>query len=462
MRRVPALRRLRAAVLALILALPGQGRTDPLVLDAENTLKLTVLLLGQGQSEKALSYATILAEDQPQNARILTVKATAERNLGRYDAAQASARLAWRHAQDDGQAWDAAMAMAQALASDGQKWRSQFWLRRAMQVAPDDGARRIAERDFGYVRNRSRLWLQFDADLRPSSNVNNGSSADYIWVHGVFPFPVQAQISGESRALSGMEGSLGINARYRLRESADARTDLRIGALQTMVWLSDSAQDQAPDMRGSDYAYASVNLGLEQVWKVSPSLELSAAGSLGQTWYGGDALADVSRLSFGARKAVAAGLVLDASLALERQDRVDAPVSSSDNVTLSLGGNRVMAASGDRLSLGLTLRDSRSESGRVAHEMARLRLDWTKRDPVLGARFSAGIWGEWRDYARADYTPGGRQDQIFGTELSMTFDTIDYMGFVPVMTLSASRNGSNVALYESENLGLGLSVRSKF
>ena len=42
-------------------------------------------------------------------------------------------------------------------------------LRRAMEVAPDQGARRAAERDFRYVRTRSRLWLRFDASVRPSS-----------------------------------------------------------------------------------------------------------------------------------------------------------------------------------------------------------------------------------------------------------------------------------------------------
>jgi len=36
------------------------------------------------------------------------------------------------------------------------------------------------------------------------------------------------------------------------------------------------------------------------------------------------------------------------------------------------------------------------------------------------------------------------------------------MGFIPVMTLGAQRTDSNVSLFDSETLGVGFSIRSKF
>ena len=54
------------------------------------------------------------------------------------------------------------------------------------------------------------------------------------------------------------------------------------------------------------------------------------------------------------------------------------------------------------------------------------------------------------------------RDEGVGAELSLAFEKVDYMGFIPVVTLSGSRTRSNISLYDSQSLGVGFSIRSKF
>lgn len=445
-----------AGLFALALA-AVPARAERVELDPGNMLRLSVMMLEQGRAEEARAFAEALHRRDPQDAAPLLVRSQAERELGLYGQSVRSARAAWVNAEDDGERYGAAMSAAQALASGGKRIRAQWWLRRAMQVAPDEGAKRVAERDFAYVRARSRLWLQFDVSLQPSNNVNNGSSADILWYWG---FPLV--ISDDARALSGAEGSLGFTGKYRIQESERSKTDLRFSALQTAVWLSDEAKRQAPEAKGSDYAYASLDIGAEHAWKAGQGIEFRLLGTWGHTWYGGEPLSRVTRLAFSADKRIGPRLALRGGLSFERQDRRDSPVNSADMITANIGATLIPGEKADRFDLTLTLRDAASDSGETAHEMARLRLDWIRRERVLGAQFSLGLWAEARDYNASRYISGGREDRMFGGELSMVFEQADYMGFVPVMTLGTQRTDSNVGLFESDSLGVSVSVRSKF
>lgn len=450
----------RFARLAAVLALFVQAAPLPagtLRLDPENLYRLSLLMLDSGRPEQALAFSEALVRRDPGDARALAVKSWAERDLGRYGDAVQSARLAWASAETAPERFGAAMAVAQGLASGGHKFRAQWWLRRAMQAAPDDAARRVAERDFAYVRARSRLSLRLDLRVQPSSNVNNGSSADVLWFYGL-----PLVLSGDAQALSGVEGHFGLSARYRLQEDAGSRTDLVFGAMQSAVRLSDEAQVQAPDAEGGDYARARLDLGLEHRWRPAGSWELMASAGVARDWYGGAPLSRTKRLAFGAEKRLTPRLALRSSLALEWQDRLDSAISSARMQTLGFGATMVAAGSGARTDLALTLRDSASASDEVEGTLARLRLDWTPRQPVLGAEFSLGLWAERRDLPHSRFTAAGRADDTLGAELSLAFEKVDYMGFVPVVTLGTARTSSNVDLYDSRTTGISVSVRSKF
>lgn len=421
-------------------------------------LKLTHVMLASDQPAQALSFSEALLQRDPQSSHVLAIKSRAERDLGRNAEAASSARLAWRYAKTPAEEYDAAMVMAQALASDGSKFRAQFWLRRAIEVAPDDAARRAAERDFSYVRARSRLSARFDVSVQPSSNVNNGSSGDVLWFHGL-----PLSLSGDAQALSGTEASLGTTLSYRLTENENAKTDLVLSALHKSVVLSQDAKAQAPGAAGADYAYSLVEAGIERVWRPAaiPGAEARTEVTLGRNWYGGEAMSDYQRFEVGLSAPAGPNLGFRGRLAAEHQDRQDAAIRSADLWTVGLGLTTRTAAK-DRLDFDLTLRSTQSDSTEIDHGLLRLDMGWSHRKPVLGARLGLNLWAEARDYDESLYTTDGRLDRSVGGTVSMAFDEIDYMGFIPVVTLNASRTESNVDLHDSSTLGIGLSIRSKF
>lgn len=444
-----------ALVLALAaVALPAPAET--VALDPANALKTTLVLLETGRSEQALAFAEALLQRDPHSSRVLSLKSRALRNLGRYEAAEEAARLAWRHAGTGAERFDAAMVRAQALASGEAKFRAQFWLRRAIEDAPDDATRRMAERDFAYVRTRSRLSLRFDVSIQPSSNVNNGSSQDTLWFYG---YPLS--LSGDAQALSGTKGTFGVTLKYRLAETEHGKTDLRLGVMQTLVTLSGEAQAQAPEADGADYTFAAAEIGLERTWRPFKGGEALVAGTLGHNSYGGAPMSDYARLDLGLSKTVTRRLSFKGSLSLEHQARQDYSLRSADVWTLGIGvvGR---AANADRIALTLTFGDTRSDSVEVDHGRLRVQADWDHARPILGARLSLGVWAEARNYAQSRYSPDGREDASFGAELALAYQELDYMGFIPVMTLSGSNTDSNIGLYDTRSLGVGFSIRSKF
>lgn len=451
-----ARRALLAGLIALAVQLPGGAQAERLELDAGNLQQLAVIMINQGRPEQALAMAEALLQRDPADAGALALKSRAERDLGRDREALASGRAAWAAAKTDGQRYDASMAVAQALATGGSKFRAQFWLRRAMEVAPDATAKRMAERDFAYVRNRSRLWLRFDASIKPSNNVNNGSSSEILWFYG---FPLT--LSPDAQAMSGVEASLAATMKFRVAETELAKTDLRLSAIQSLVFLSGEAKAAAPWARGSDYNYTALEAAVERSWRPAKGMEAYAAGVLGHSWYGGDPMAQYLRLDLGATKIVSAKLSFKGSLSVEKQDRVDSASRSADVVTLGLGVIARTAAK-DRIEVAMSFRDTKSDASEIDHDRLRLQLDLDRAKPVLGAKLSLGLWAEARDFDRSRYSTDGRQDTGFGAELSLAFDKVDYMGFIPVMTLSGSTNESNISLYDSQSFGLGFSIRSKF
>lgn len=452
-------RTLGAAAIALAALCVPQGqsvRAETVRMTPANMEKAAFVLLRQGRAEPALALAEALLTQFPNDPTALLLKSKAERELARYPQAVKSARLSWNHSATDQDRYGAALAMAQGLASNGQRVRAQLWLRRAMEVAPNPVARRVAETDFAYVRSRSRLALHFDASIRPSSNVNNGTSADTLWFLGL-PFT----LSGDARALSGVQLGLGARLRYRLTETEVSKTDLRFGVHQQAVTLSKSAKAQAPGAKGSDYALSGVELGIDRYWKPNDQGEVVASLTLGKNWYGGDPMSRYGRVDLTYRHDLNNDLRLFGAVGAERQRRDDSAQRSATIQTLTFGAARTLANK-DVLRLTLSARDSKSASSDIDHKAFEARLDWAKAAPVWKGHLSLGLSAELRDYDRSRYSANGRKDETFGADLNIAFDQIDYMGFIPVVKIEASKTQSNIGLYESTTKGIGLSIQSKF
>ncbi len=448
-----------AAVLALA-ALPALAKPLQLSVDAMRQLAFETVQAGYAKDGLTLTDA-LLARD-PSDATALIIRSQALRALNRLPEAQQAARKAWAASDTDKGRFGASMAMAQALSSGGRRTAAQIWLRRAAEHAPSPRAYDIARRDFDYVKSRNPWALTVTGQAAPSSNVNNGSRRDYMTVSGL---PFEFEIAPESQALSGFEFGLGLAATHRFSPRAPHRqTEARFGFSGQAVALSAAARAAAPEAPASDYSYLALEAGLshQRLLDAAGVNTLRLSGTLGHNWYGGDDLSDYLRLSLGLDHKLAQGS-LSFGVWADHTQRADSPMQSSDRLAISLGYAVAVGANlRDRLTLAVEAADTASASVEVRSREASLSLGWQKAEPVAGIALAAGVTLSHEVFALSRYATGGRADLKLQANLSMTFTSIDYMGFSPVLNLQASRNQSNSALHDRENFGISIGIKSAF
>lgn len=445
------------AALALCVGVAGPVQAQGLELDAPGLRKLAYTALEAGYAQQALDYCAALLLRDPQDATALVLKARALRLLDRYPESEAAARAGVAAAQTPSSRYAAAISLAQALSLQNQRTAAQYWLRQAAEAAPTPAARQRAERDFAFVKSQNPLQFRVDASLKPSTNVNGGA-ADPIFEILSLPFV----LSGDALALSGLQGSLGLSGSYLLDRSATSRTELRFTGSSQFVVLSGAAQVQAPKAENGDYAYQVLELGFSHRRRLgSGGLSGSAGATLGHNWFGGADLSDYVRLDVGLEQPFSPQLTGFATLSGEVQDRSDPQAASAEVLTLNLGTAQVLPW-GDNLRATIGARQSASADPGVDHRALTAALDWTKAKPVLGMGISGAFDFEARDYPLSLYKATGRQDQKFSVTLSAELRQIDYLGFSPVLSVTAARNISNLSIYTSETFGIGVSIASRF
>lgn len=453
----PALALCLWSVAALAQTAPGERRAGMIELDAEAMRRLAYQVLAAGDPVTALGYVEALLARDPGDAQALILRSQAQRSLGQTGEARKAARTAWVQADTERAKFGAAMVMAQALSTAGRRTGAQFWLRRAAQVAPTATAEDQARRDWRHVRSRNPWTFRFDLSVSPSSNVNGGSKQSRMQFYGF-----EVGLSGDAQALSGGEVSTGFSARYALPSKGRSQTDLSFSAMSREVWLSDAAKLQAPQARAASYAFAAVEAAVRHTRSLKTRPYRFGLGmTAGHNWYGGRDMSDYMRLQADVERSFGKRAGVQASLMGERQWRRDNPVRSADVAVLTLGGAYVLGNK-DKLSLVLTGRATRSAAAEIESDAVSARLGWDKAAPLWGMTIGMGLSLGVKEFARSNYVRGGREDQSLGLDLSVGFEKIDYMGFSPTLDLRANRNRSNVALYDSRDVGVMLGFRSNF
>ena len=448
--------------LLIALSLAAQVQSKPITLNVDALRQLAFQTLQAGFAEQALTYTDVLLARDANDTTALIIRAQALRALGRAPEARRVAKQAWLRADTDKARFGAAMAMAQALSSMDRRTSAQLWLRRAGEYAPNNRARDIARRDFGYVKSRNPWQLDFTGAASPSSNVNNGSRQTRMSLSGL---PFQFEIPAQSQALSGFELGFEVTSTYRFSPTAHAQTEARLAMNGQIVALSAGAKAAAPLARNADYTFASIEAGVQQTRGLGTGglTALRLGATVGHNWYGGDDLSDYLRLSMGLDRKLANGSTLHFGLSADRTVRLDSAVQSSDRTAMTLGYTMGAGAGGqNRLHFELTGFATSSASAEVRSMGVTAAIDWTKRAPVAGIALSGGVDIGTQHFADSRYVTGGRDDLKLSANLSMTFQNIDYLGFSPVLTFEASKNRSNSALHDSENFGITLGIRSSF
>ncbi|SLN26436.1 hypothetical protein PSA7680_01154 [Pseudoruegeria aquimaris] len=450
-RRAPLL-----AALALCLCAAQPLSAQSLRISAEDGPRAAFTLLYNGYAQAAADLARALIARDPSDLEAHLALSRAERVLGNFEAATAAGKSAWALADTDEERFAAALVTAQALSSEGKRTRAMLWLRRAAQEAPDEARKAQAMRDFRYVRGRNPFSTTLSFTSRPSSNINNGSKSDTLIIDGL-PFV----ISGDARALSGLEVVLGASTAYTRRVSENRL--LRFGGrFETRHYaLSSEAKAQAPDQDASDYSYTEIEATIGATQLRDPRLGITDLSfDIGRAWYGGDPLANFLRGTIEHRQRLGRSITGTYSLSLTSQQRLDS--STQDSTDLFVLGNWAMTGqSGGVLGWNLGARDMRSQSATISHNALIAGISYQPRAEIFGTRGVLSLDVEQRSYDKPLFGTM-REDTRTRLGVTLLLDGLEYYGFAPTLNMSYTRTKSNISLYDTEEIGVNIGLRSTF
>lgn len=420
---------------------------------------LAANLEASGQREEAARIAAILLESDPQDAFAWIIVSRIRQSTGDIDGALEAARNANAYADTDEERFAAAVELAVVNVQKERRLYAQFWLRRAAQVAPSEELRERAIQNFRDVRRQTPWQFTLRFSAVPSSNVNNGSSAEIIELFGL-PFV----LSGDAQALSGVEFTISSSARYRFEGFAGQPALLSFGAALQRVALSDEAKEQAPEASGSDYSFDAFEVGFSQVvsnWSEASVLRVNTL--VGHNRYGGEALTNYARVGLLAQWPVGARSLMVLSGSIERQRRFDDEARSAWVTRGNLRRVWQVGSRGQIAGLTFGLRNTSSESIEVDNRAALLSFDYRSTEPILGS-FSIAtlVNAEHRRYDASPFSADGREDTRGSVSVTVGLPDWNYYGFGPTVTFEASRTESNVSLYDSRDLGIRIGIDSVF
>lgn len=418
-----------------------------------------------GQSQRAAEYAEALTERDADDITAHLIRSRALRDLGQIPEARQAARTAWSLADTKDERYSSALVMAQALSSGGQRTRAQLWLRRAIQAAPNESLSKKAIRDFKYVRATNPWSTRLTFSVTPDSNFNNGSSnrspyRDYrfIWLDTGEPLEVIPDKS--ARALSGVEYAFANDTRYRFWETETRAHDLTIAVDLRLYSLSSDAKQIAPDKTGSDFSFYSLGLGYaHRGLNFDRKGEYRLTTEAGQSWYGGAGYTRFLRLSAGQDYATSRTNKIGSRLSFERQFGLRTHDLDTLRTDLTFG---TRLKNGTRLNLVLTGAAATSPVQTQEFDELGLRAQLGLAKPVIGANVFFGLGVRSRRYDVSRYSLDGRQDLRTNADVTFVFSKLDYYGFNPTMTLSASQNESNISLFDSNRIGVNFGFQSAF
>jgi tetratricopeptide (TPR) repeat protein len=432
---------MRLCVLGLALMLAGPAAAKPVTMTAEELLRFGEAAMLRGYAAQALSVTDALLARDGGDVQALILRAQALRMLDRLPESEAAARTAWQRAEAPAPRFLAATALAQALSLQGQRLRAQYWLRQAAEHAPSAGAQAQALADLRYVRGETPLRLQVDLSAQPSDNVNGGARVDSVTVAGI-TLPLPAKLT----ALSGLSYSLGISGEYRIAAAPGADTALTFGLQRSGAVLSEAAKALGGQAHDLDFLHLGAGVIRKGAWG-------SLRFDLGRNWYGGQDLSATYGVSGTMVRRVGAARV-ELSAGLQREARFDLDAASSTQGRL--GAAVAMAGpKGDTWRIAATLMTAEATSDVVQRQEAGMSLDWQAAEKVAGFGLGASVGVTGARYA------SGRRDGRLRASLEAEFPT-SFAGFAPVLSLDWSRGNSNVLVYDTESLGLGLTLRSRF
>lgn len=411
-----------------------------------------VSLMRDNKADEAARVANALLQRDPNDPAALILRAEAAVALSDFLGATRYARTAYYSQASDVQKFAAARLVALAQSQLKHDSRAQLWLRRARQYAPNTQAAKNVADDHRYLRDRNPWSYSLQFGVTPSSNINGGSASDNVF------------LAGKSSALSGIQYLGGVNAQYLAHTNATSATFVFGGASLRTYSLTDAAKLQAPEVNGSDYAFATLSFGVKHRRILSPgNLPTEFKISAGKNWYGGEAYSDTINASIFQAWKINANDTFNLSLSHAVQKRLDSD-APYEILTSSVGASWTHHnANKDRLSFGATIRQSRSASNDLAdYDSTSIRADYDIAKPIAGISLGFGVELEVRDFNRPIAVYGERNDKSMSLNASFTFNEYEFYGFKPYATIDLRRNISSADFFNRDFATVGFDLRSSF
>lgn len=453
-------------LIAALFALPFCGpapAAEKLSFDLPEARRLAVLTGLSGNGPAAAMLAGELLRRDPGDGAALLAMAMAHLTRAEYRAAHAASRRAFRNTDDPEYRYQAARVAAISALAGERRLQSQFWLRRAADMAPTPADRAKIERQFAALRAETPWSYRFDLSVTPSSNVNGGADSAYNIIEGV---PLVGILSGSAQALSGYVAQGNARFGYRFHRTKTTQTSVTGALFVKRVWLSDEAKATAPGYDAGRLGVVSLDLGLSHSLAAGPAKHGAMLKfDIGLRDYWQDGKRSYTAMTGAALFTRKLGERFRFTGQLSAQRRFYSGgghgFAGSANAALSHtfgNGDRLTAMVGYTASdTPVITFDSHGYVGKISYALGK---------PVLTMDLSAGIGASRTEYP--DYSlgfipvPGGRVDDALFLDIDATFTGIEYAGFSPSLRLRRTITSSNVSRYDTNEWAVSVGIQSNF
>lgn len=408
--------------------------------------------------------AALLQRD-PNDFEALLLASEAARGVGETEYALRTGKRAYRAAPGKRYEYDASVAVSRAYEAKGNPGFSSFWIRRAIQNAPNNLARNYAIRDLQRIRRHSDSSIQFVLNAFPSSNINGGTDAtvapDLLGLGTGVILPTALPHSGYGL-------SAAVDYKHKHRLGPQSLVLFGASAFGTAYRLSAQAKSLGSGLNGSDFSFLGAEGTVQLIFPRAPNprqaIQTGATqvgATFGFVYYGGKPLTVYSRLSAAQSIGLGNATSLEFKTSLGRQRRLDDAVLSATvtSVQARLFQN---LGNGDRITWSLQLKDTNSASPAIANKSVKtdFTYHWTKG--LGGVVPSFGLGFEHRQDDRDIGIVSAKTYDTATAHLSLLFPSIQYYGFSPILSLTARKTVSSFSLNNSTEFRANIGFRSTF
>lgn len=460
-----------ALVVAFAAPWPGCAQAQA-VLTADALRAAAVAALDADAIGDARQFAEALLQRDPADVVARTILTRIAFAADDPAAARAQAAALWRASDDPDQRYDAARLAALAAAEEGRFTLSQFWLRRALTVAPDAAALQQTVADFRAVRDRNPWTLNLGLAISPSDNVTGGTDVEVIEIDGepLYLGPLPLSPSAIDRAYGGVAFSPDIRLSYRLRQEGGAQTSIWGLVQGRTVVLSDAAlrdlegeEYEGEQITARDFSFAQALVGVQHETRTAGAGQTWSA-HLGRVWQRGEHSEDLANIGYSRQFRLDPRSALILAGNLEYRWHADDPDRDSLRRMLRVRHVQVLE-NAMRLRLDLSLTEATSDHDANNYTRLTLGAAVTPDDVLPGIDLTlraSTTFTRFPDYAFFDPIPGGREDRQIALGVDMTFDRFSYAGFSPTLSIEAQRTESNVNQFESAGVDFNFGIVSSF